>query len=208
MIITISGPSSTGKTSLLESLKDYQDFIERVAKRPVVFGKESIREVVSQRYGQKSLQDIFADPEESIKLQFEVARYNQDLYASLMKNSDVLHIYDRGPLDNLIYTLLCYNSAPEKLLQKYSKDFSKYCALNRALSNCINTIFLTKIDYYMDHPEDDGFRPELFSALRKVEIELFNTIFEKNNRVVNLPSSSSERLSAVLSKICELGSGN
>ena len=193
MIINISGASSTGKTSLVNTLKSYKPLLESIYNGSVVFGEESIREVASLHYEGKSLQDIFQNKEDSLKIQFDVARYNLKLYTELLKDRQTLHIFDRGPIDNLIYTLLCYNTSPAEVMAKYAKDFSLCCALNRSLSKYVDIIFLTKTDNLAETPEDDGFRPELFSLLRKAEVELFNSILDKPN-ITELPSDCNERI--------------
>lgn len=203
MIITISGPSSTGKTSLVENLKKHQSYIESLAGMPVVFGNESVREVVNSQYEAKSLQDIFRDQEESLRLQFKVAEYNKDLYTTIAKANNKLYIFDRGPLDNLIYTLLCFNNCSDELMVKYANDFSRYCALNQWLTCNIDLILLTRPDDMVLAPEDDGFRPDLFSLLRCVETELFSLVFRGLN-TVDLPSDHNDRLVCFFSEITKL----
>lgn len=194
MIVNISGASSTGKTSLVETLKQHhKPLLESIFNGSVVFGQESIREVASIQYSGRSLQDIFQNKEDSLKIQFDVARYNYELYTELIKRKDVLYIFDRGPIDNLVYTMLCYNTSPVEIMAKYSKDFSKYCALNRSIAKYADLVFLTKADNLVDAPEDDGFRPQLFSLLRKAETELFSVILDKPD-VIELPSDCNERL--------------
>lgn len=207
MIITISGPSSTGKTSLIENLRKHQEYLESLVQMPVVFGNESVREVVSSQYKLKSLQDIFKDQEESLKLQFKVAEYNKSLYSSIIKDNHCLYIFDRGPLDNLIYTLLCFNNCSSDLMLKYANDFSNYCALNQWLSENIDLILLTKPDDAVLSPEDDGFRPDLFSLLRCVETELFKLVF-RGLKVVDLPSDHNDRLVCFFSEVTKLAKNN
>lgn len=193
MIITVSGPSSTGKTSLVERLKDYTSLLESISGRNIVFGQEGIKEIAETEYSGRSLQDIFQNKEESLKIQFRVAELNLRLYTDMLKHDENLYIYDRGTLDNLIYTILCYNACSQAVMTNHAEDFSRYCALNRSLAKFVDLVFLTKVDNLIDRPEEDGFRPELFTVLRKTETELFNTVFDIPG-VIPLPSDSNERL--------------
>ena len=203
MIITISGPSSTGKTSMIENLKAHQAYIESLAGMPAVFGRESVREVVGSQYGAKSLQEIFQDQEEALKLQFKVAEYNKELYTGIAGDKGRLHIFDRGPLDNLIYTLLCFSSCPSSLMAKHASEFSRRCALNQCLAGSVDLTLLTRPDDMVLAPEDDGFRPDLFAALRCAETELFSLVFRGLNAVC-LPSDHNDRLVCFFTELARL----
>lgn len=204
MIITVSGPSSTGKTTLVESLKPYSGILSSLSGKSVVFVPESIREVTEKEYSGKPLQEIFQDAEESMRVQFSVTDLNLQRYSDMLAHPENLYICDRGALDNLVYTLLRYISSPPEIMAKYAARFSSCCASNRMLAGLEDIAFITKPDYLSGLPEDDGYRPEMFSLMRKAENELFSAAFRSGN-VMCLPSDTHERCVAVMQAVRRLG---
>lgn len=201
MIICIAGVSSTGKTTLLKNLRDNIKIIESQGIK-VIFKQEFIRDYVTETYTE-SMTEILDDPEKAIKLQFDLARYTYDMYVEMISDPETLYICDRSPLDTLVYTTLNYSCAPEDLLEKYAEAYSESCNKLRLLSNYVDRIYLTLPDISTMVAEDDGFRPTKYNCRRNLELELFNSIFEFNPKVVKLPSLPNMRVVTVLNDLSD-----
>lgn len=200
MIICISGPSSTGKTTLINELKDYKELIELIyGIGRVQFSTEYIRDYVEKEYPNKTFDEIISVPENAIQLQFKIADITYNEFIRMLKDRSVLYICDRCPLDNLVYNILNYHCNDRDLMIKYSEEFSRTCSIVRSLSNYVDRIYLTQVDVSNEKSVvKDGFRPESYEYRRQLEVELFNSIFEFNPKVCKIPSSRNDRISTIL----------
>lgn len=194
MIINISGPASTGKTSLWETLKQHRPLIGAICGREIEFVPESIREVVRtnmSKYNADNLKDLFADLDKTLRLQFDITFFNYGLYRRLAEDRAKVFICDRGPLDNYIYTFLRYATASKAKQSKYIFEFQRSCNLNKIIMPCVDLHFATSIFYSGGVVEDDGFRPEFDRCFYMQECELFGNMLRD---AIKLPSDSDERL--------------
>ena len=198
MIIAISGPSSTGKTTLVQSLKNYKGLIESILGRQVYFKGEDIREMLP---ADAVLDEVLADSQVAMELQFKIIESNIERYMDLLKNPHIAYICDRCPLDNVVYMILNYMRTSPELALKYAADFRKYGSIAKSLTSYVERIYLTKNDNSMLKAEPDGFRASFYDTFRALEVELFNGYFDNLPTVKVLPSESADRLNFLLNDL-------
>lgn len=203
MIIAISGPSSTGKTTLFNKLKnEHKDFIESVYHNgKVVFHEESIRKIIENEYS-IPFEEIIKNPETAVKLQLRIADEMYESTKMMLSDFTTLYICDRCPLDNIVYNIMNYQSDNPDFMIKHAEDLSHACSIMRSMYHYIDRIYLTSVDRDSTIVRD-GFRPTGYEHRRQLEIELFNTIFDFSNKVLKLPSTMNERITTILSDLSE-----
>lgn len=156
MIISISGPTSTGKTTLIHKFRE--QFPE------YVYIEENFRELVKQKVD-------FTDPEKAFLFQYDLClKIN-------MPVTDVNQVYimDRSSFDAAAYTTLHFLRLDDETKKKYIDKYVEAILRCRLLMKDIDYIFLTpaKSDII-----DDGFRPDIYHALRDDEIKIFDLLIE------------------------------
>lgn len=154
MVISISGPSSTGKTTLIKALK--QECTN------CIFIDEVFRKIINQ------YNVDFNNAEEAFNFQCELCKHMT--YQNMLNKTIIL---DRCNFDTIVYTTLHFLRLKEK--EKYIIQYLnavKYC--EDSLSS-INYIFLTQP--YTINIENDGVRPQIYNILRQQEIDLFNKLY-------------------------------
>lgn len=205
MIITLSGPSSTGKTTLFENLKNaHHGIIESLHGNKVEFVEESIRKIIDENFD-IPFEEIIKDTNSAIDLQLKVAYNIYRSYETMVKNKDTLYICDRSPLDNVVYNLMNYQSDNPEVMVKRADDLSYACSLMRSMYAYVDRVYLTQVDQSSRNKiERDGFRPTGYEHRRQLEIELFNTIFDFSPKVVKLPSTLNDRVTTILTDLVTL----
>lgn len=200
MIITISGAACTGKTTLLESIKER--VVSSSHKRVHCYA-EFIRSSFDDHYSNKykDFADLLSgDPVDIIDIHKETARlFNEILWSS---NLDDILLFDRSPLDISIYMYL--NIKDHLILN--NDIIHKYRAASNYVHRCISD-FLNHnpIVYYArpfsDIVEEDGFRPTSLIDRRELELSFFDKEFLSLPNVHILPDSLSDRVHIVSSMI-------
>lgn len=198
MIICISGPSSTGKTTLFNELQKHHKLIKSIYGNKVVFLEESIRKIAAENYPDKTFDEIISTSESAISFQLEIAESIYQNYISILSDRDTLYIIDRSPLDNLVYDIMNYQCDDPEVMMSNSKKLNEACSKMRSLYSYVDRVYLTQVDRSNESIEKDGFRPSKYEYRRQLEIELFNSIFDFSPIVVKLPSMMSERVKTVL----------
>lgn len=106
MILSISGPASTGKSTILSDLLKVKDKIEKMTEGlPVKFNTEGARHVWTDIYSKQyeTIDDLMKDSDAFIRWQLDlVAEYAE---STKDQNSHLL-ITDRCELDCLVYTMM------------------------------------------------------------------------------------------------------
>lgn len=174
LIISISGPSSTGKSTLFNKLKKiYPQY---------TYIEESFRQVV------KNKQINLDDPEQGFLFQYELLKY-------LRPVTNTMCIMDRCGYDHIIYTLLHFLRLNEILQCKYVPLYIQIIIKCRQLLKNINYIFLTQAT---NNIEDDNIRPTIYNILRDQEINLFSSLIHKINiPCIILPSNTEDRIKLI-----------
>lgn len=199
MIICISGPSSTGKTTLFNELQSHCELIKSIYNGKVIFIEEQIRKIAANKYPDKSFNTIIQNSESAISFQLEIADSIYKNYVKILNDNNTLYIIDRSPLDNLVYNIMNYQCDDPEVMIKNSDKLNSACSKMRSLYSYVDRVYLTQVDRCNNSSvERDGFRPEKYEYRRQLEIELFNSIFDFSDKVIKLPSMMSERVKTVL----------
>lgn len=191
MIISISGPSSTGKTTTIRKLIQRGEI---GGFRNIICISESVRELFEKEYAHlaNGPSDILKNKELTKDWTKSIARMcENELLPEILKNNskDTLVVLDRCFIDHAIYAiinLIEFEDCAETLtysLEKFLTDI-----------NIIDCMFVTQIpddDYY----EDDNFRPEEIKRKRKLEQLLFDAFFIR--RATQLPYDIDKRIDLI-----------
>lgn len=173
----ISGPSSTGKSTLLAELKKHLP--------DAVFVQEWARHLFETKYKSeyRDLDHLLA--EKAYEFQTELAKMT---VGNSIPGKTV--IVDRAPLDIFIYSLLNMGGVGVKGLMEI---------MQIVISSCqdVDAVFMTKdLGFY----EDDGLRSDLYRKNRQTEVYMFEhypDAMMKN--VIWLPNNTDERVQTILS---------
>jgi predicted ATPase len=179
----ISGPSSSGKTTLLEKLKQ---------KLPeAIFVEEWARRVFHSKYsGAYANMDALLCSKDAFAYQLEMAQ--------LTEGNRVLGrvvVIDRAPIDILVYSLMN--------LANVGAGVTQIMDIVLRSARDVDVVFMTKdIGKY----EEDGFRPEAYRKMRALELNLFQHFAEVIvNKLVWLPDGTEGRVNTVLEQMAEDG---
>lgn len=175
MIISISGPSSAGKTTLINAL--------RKRNEQYIFIHESFREFI------KTKNVDFNNSEEAFIFQYELFNFMPIFQDKI----DTVLILDRCHFDCLVYSTLHFL----RLKNQY-KYINQYLEIiNKSLEIIKNIkIFLVQTNNLTI--ENDGIRLMIYQIFRQQEIELFNTLYSSLNINVNiLPNSLQDRIDTI-----------
>ena len=209
MLISISGASSTGKSTLIKALKErlekevragnfYNELnINKSEIKRIEFVREYIREYAD--FYKIDIKDTFKVPEDAVKFQFELFEYLKKEYRTVLIESDTLYICDRCPFDSIIYLTINYWRLSDELKVKYSREYIKYIHKSMELTNqSVDKIFLTMIDKIDGSDiEDDGVRPDIYKSTRNFEIGLFKQLCRGLN-FFYLPNETENRINCVI----------
>jgi len=195
MIISISGPSSTGKTTLIKqiqhkgSLGKYKNIVVITEVIRDIFKNEFLPKVNSMENMMESKQYVLewvkrVGESSSVHIEQEISKYNND---------DTLIILDRCIIDHFIYSIM-HTAKFDIPLDEFYAAISTY----KLSKQKIDYIFLTSIpenDFY----DVDGVRPQDWSETRELENGLFQLLF--GNFAIDLPYDINERIKIIEDKV-------
>lgn len=189
-IITISGPSSTGKTTLLNILKE---------KLPNVhFYDEFIRIFIQEN--NIDLTNIENDPKQLFDFQIQLCIYTQDKFYEIMHRREI-SIIDRSSLDCIVYLLLNYANLNNQDKLRYCDLLHKYITKMNTINQFIDINYMTQVDINKSYlPENDNFRLTPYISQRALEIELFQLV-ALNSNIVLLPNNINERVNIIFKNV-------
>ena len=185
MIISISGPSSAGKTTLINELRTqiHNCYIQDETFR--IFVKD------------KNIN--FNDAEEAFNFQVDLLSFTKKLYlTNIYYQQDNLIIMDRCALDSVVYMFLHYYRLPYNKQIKYANIFLQCISDSLELTKQVDKIFLALPKD--ESIEDDGIRPDIYQYMRNEEIFLFKSFFDRE-KVIVLPSQTDERIQTICTVI-------
>lgn len=206
MLIYISGMSCTGKTMLMNTLKEFckEGLFQKiigVKDNPVEFVTEFTRSVFrEQAPAHLRYEDLISNPQECLVFHQRVAEaLRLKLGRTAYNNPDRLFIFDRAPIDYRINLLLNYNTGDPEWMAELS---SHYLAIDRMLADLPkgHFTFMTNPDSPMNRMEYDGFRPEKYAYRRVVEYQYFR-LASKLPEVRILPDGVTDRLGFICRSI-------
>lgn len=189
LIVNIAGPSTTGKTTILEDLK-------KALACEVCF--ENIR----VKYVEERCRQVFKDwwshlyPNlEALCRSKDSMNWEQSLASDWVTetvddrdNYDVIFC-DRGPIDMLAYTLMIGTI--------YHEQYQETILWQETLIQHIDVLFKT-VPFKEDSFKDDGFRSKDYYNNRAAEILFFdmamNNYFTENLNMFTLPEGKEDRL--------------
>jgi len=186
-IFAVSGASSTGKTTLLNLIRVYSSCNLTVTPEFVkIFAKLKGVE----------LRELYKNAEEAFLFQLNLYKFLFQEFQE-MKNSKLIVVSDRCPLDSLVYLMMAYERLDDELKEFYQDELEEYQLKYIELTNeAIDSIFLTTATE-SDPIEDDGERLLLSASDRLTEIKYFLEVFSDDRLTVPkyaLPSSTPNRL--------------
>ena len=190
MIITISGASCTGKTTLLNNVRE----LVTDGSREVCIYEEFIRKLFISLYVDKydNFSDLLRNPLDTIELHKETARHFNDILWSSDLNS--ILVFDRSPIDIAIYMYL--NVRPylgDSEIMKEFRNAANY--VHRCIEDFMNHDPLILYTRPFDSEvEEDGFRPQSLIQQRELEVALFDKEFLSKPGVHVLPSKLEDRV--------------
>lgn len=195
MIICISGPSNTGKSELINTLRENIRNIFPFNSQDIIVKSEVVREYHKVFNNSVTLDEILSEPSEAMKFQIGISR---DMFNRITEidNDDTIYICDRGPLDTLVYLIMSYSFAPSSVMSTFSNEFSSCCSLLRVASLSVDRYFFTT-------PDSDSHTADEFNYHRNLEIELFNLMSFNNDKVKMLPSNEMLRREMVYMEISD-----
>lgn len=202
MVISISGPASTGKTTLINQIKSQGKLANY---KNIIIVNEIIREMFKEDFLPQvgSVEQMMEDKDYDLKWVKEVGkRTSAHIKNEINKynNDDTLIILDRCTLDHFIYSLMHtikFSLTPEEFYE-FVKEYSKR-------DENIDYIFLTSIpenDFY----EIDGIRPKTWENTRYLENSLFELIFKEVS--IKLPHNNDDRIKVIEDTIIKKGDKN
>jgi predicted ATPase len=190
MRIAFSGPQNSGKTTLVNNfLHVWSNYTTP---------KKTYRDIITEKGLQHSSQT-------TTDTQWEVLNFMVDQLQQYDKKSKV--VFDRCPLDNLVYTLWAF----EKGLEGFDKKFVDKCiSITKESMRHLDIIFLTRYDKSIPI-EDDGMRDtnsvyieeidNIFNAMRlQYEVNYDADIFfpkDDSPGVIELPTSPQRRIDLI-----------
>lgn len=191
MIISISGPTSTGKTTLIRKIQQKGNLGKY---KNIIIINEVIRDIFKNEFLPKvnSMENMMTNKEyilQWVKRVGESSSNHIEKEISKYNNDDTLVILDRCIIDHFIYSIM-HTAKFDIPLNEFYQAISTY----KLSKQKIDYIFLTTIpenDFY----DVDGIRPQDWSESRALENDLFKLLF--SNFAIDLPYDIDERIKVI-----------
>lgn len=197
MIITISGAACTGKTTLLNKIRE----LAKESNQDIKCYGEFIRLMFDDKYSDKyrDFADLLnGNPMDIINIHKDTAKYfNEVLWSNNLYDANI--IFDRSPLDISIYLYMNLQGYLDNAVVMEEYRRASYYIYN-ASQNFMKykpTMFYTRP--FSSKIEDDGFRPMSLIHRRELELSLFDKEFLSLPGVHLMPSGLEDRLEYVQS---------
>lgn len=213
MIVTLSGAGCTGKTTLLNFMKD--NLGKEYQGKNVSYHEEFIRNLFAEIYQEKynTYEDLLLGDIGDI---LDLHRYSADYFDSIMDRVDdsEIAIFDRAPLDISAYLFMNYYQRT-KYIDVNNHITSKFYNTIQYVNNICKKykekdplVFYTTADISIP-VKRDGFRPIALINNRDIEIKLFDLIFTGlNSGTIILPNGVEKRYNIITDAIDSRLKGN
>lgn len=200
MFIALSGPASTGKTTLINKLMEHEDKLKDIlGVKKVVSVSETARKIFDEEFKETyvTFENLVNDDLDIMRFQNMVAKDQiEKFHQEYMYNNDTLYLLDRGPLDTMIYTSLNYHHLKSNVVKNLVRDIYEDTMV-RLLdtyrkSNDSGYYFCT---VGSSDVIDDGFRPLSYINRRNAELVAFDMI---RGQMCTLPEGLDSRVDYIL----------
>ena len=200
MRVFISGMSSTGKTTLINYIKDNLDIFKSfVGIKNIVFMDELARKFFEDHNkGYSTYEELLCNYRDCLDYWEDLIKeFNNSMHNT--NASNYIYIIDRAPIDYRINLTLNYTAGtPKEMAQAADSYDNLYHRI--WLTSPSDLIFMTNPKLADTEVEDDGFRPMSLQYRRSLEKSLFE-MASKDTSVIMLPSSTEKRFVKVVNEI-------
>lgn len=200
MRVFISGMSSTGKTTLINYIKDNLDIFKAfVGIKNVVFIDEIARKFFEEHNkGYSTYEKLLCNYRDCLDYSEElIDEFNNSMHDT--NASNYIYIIDRAPIDYRINLTLNYTAGSSKEMtwaaEYYDNLYHRIWSTSPS-----DLIFMTNPKLADAGVYDDGFRPIGLQYRRHLEKSLFE-MAAKDTSVILLPSSTEKRFAKVVNEI-------
>lgn len=174
-VVQILGPSSSGKTTLINHVKENIDYYEKLSGKSIRIEDEYSRRVFSSEYSRDydTFEDLISDPVRNYDFQKYVNGIVTRHESKYIDEPDTILLCDGGSISNLVYLSLAYKHLPTKKLRVSSKKlYDKAKSNTEGLFSLCDSLYLSTPNQ-PSVVEHDGFRPETLLNYRNEELDLF-----------------------------------
>lgn len=203
MILAISGPSSTGKTTLLRDLYKRSHVLGLATNaKEIILVEETARTLFEDYFSDRydTFEELLGNDKDTMEFQLLVAKDQLASYEEYKANDHNLYLCDRCPLDTMVYLSLNYQYASAEVREQYR---TKYLDTLKKLWDCYHD---ANIRTYRTFPfpdesiEADGFRPIQYTYRRQAELLAFDLM---NVNMLSLPANRHSRIETVLNNLLD-----
>ena len=209
MRVYISGMSSTGKSTLINYIKEHQEMFEallelrsqRYGIKPgsIIYVEEVAREFFKENSkGYSSYEDLLKNYGDCMEYWGELISYYGRYIREKCCESNYIYIIDRGPIDYKINLTLNYASGTAKQMKDYAMDYNKYYEDIR--DTCSDELVFMTNPRHVDitEVEQDGFRPAGLIYRRAMEKSLFEMSISQGTNVILLRQATEDRFAQIV----------
>lgn len=208
MILNITGPASTGKTTLVNDLKSYTEELKKIFNvEEVKVLHETARGIFDRYFSNKysTLEELLGNSRDAIEYHRYITINQLQTMSKYSNMPDTLLICDRCELDTMVYLSLNYHNIQDESLREELEVLYREMLrqLHESFLQSNNITFRTLPFKDVEH---DGFRPGLYDVLRQSECLGFDMITESVS--ILLPSGREERVNFILEKCRDFVGGD
>lgn len=190
---SLTGPASSGKTTILNGLKAVLPTFAQAKGLEVVFQEERVRSIFEQEFQEEygTFENLMAQR----PLEFQL-RASEVLMADAFahQSRDIIVIADRAALDMLVYTTI-------NIARGFRDPWIEtmiFGNLKKAMLR-VDKVFMTRP---LPLVVNDGFRPDCYAGdIRILEENLFNVLGGTHPNTVWLPTEHDARLDLIMNTI-------
>lgn len=197
MRVYISGVCSTGKTTLVNYIKDNLElFKSLIGVKNVVIIDELARKFFEQNNkGYETYAELLKHYDDAMDYWSELITEFKKVSGECSA-SNYVYIIDRGPIDYSVNLTLNYIAGSKKQLESRAREYASL--MDRLTGSYDSLTFMTHPDYEV---EEDGFRPTELLYKRTLEIELFRLANRGNSDIIYLPGSTEARFARIVHEV-------
>lgn len=177
-VIQIVGPSSAGKTTLINYINHKKVQYENHTKKQILIAPDYSRDLFRSTYkdSYETFEDLIKEPLRNYRFQSQVGLLSYESELKYLNEEDTLLICDGGSLGNTVYLSLAFNHLKQKReRKKFNKEYASLKNKFLDLAEDSTNLFL-KPPIKASYVENDGFRPATLMSYRDNELDEFTSI--------------------------------